>query len=79
MPRKEKQNYNFGPLRIGEVGLVDAKGQEITDETNQSIRATMVKDETNIVDVLQEQIVELRRIRRATELVVDEVVEEPED
>lgn len=79
VPRKDKQNYQFGPTPIGQVGLVDSSGKDITEESNQSIRSTLVKDETNIVDILEEQTQELRRIRRATELVVGEDVAEPED
>ncbi len=85
MPRKTSQDNigvssaEFGPA----VRLIDEKGDSLVDEPQDAIKVTQKipggDDLSDIRGVMDEQLGELRRIRRIGEIAIDEEVEPIEE
>lgn len=72
MPRKEARDLEFG------ITEDSTRADIISSNVDIKTEVINVKDEVvGVQDVVNESNMELRRIRRANELILDDEVEEP--
>lgn len=73
MPRRTKQNYQFGPS-LPSVTMVNSSGEGLDDSINRSLRISLISDEAGITQQIGDISTEVTRARKASEIMIGEEI-----